>query len=121
MNAELRADLLRCETDLDGAMARFVNNEALYLLCLAKFLNDPTMDDLKSALAAPNWDAAFTAVHALKGLAGNMGFVPLFHASAEMVVLIRNGRQQEIGPCYLEVQRCYQRVSGVIRDHLECL
>ncbi len=31
MDAQLRKALLKCETDIDGAMARFCDNEELYL------------------------------------------------------------------------------------------
>lgn len=117
MDTEFRNALLNCETDIDGAMNRFYDDEELYMRCLADFLNDTTMDDLKTALAAMEWDAAFTAVHALKGLAGNMGFIPLFQVSAEMVVMIRAGRIDEAKVYFSEADRCYRRICSVIREN----
>ncbi|MDO4540214.1 MAG: Hpt domain-containing protein [Syntrophomonadaceae bacterium] len=117
MDFELSSALIKCQTDVEGALHRLGGNESLYLKCLADFLADQTMDELNSALQIPLWDEAFTAAHALKGLAGNMGFVPLFHAAAEMVVLIRTGRTSQIAECYSELIHCYNRITAAIRDN----
>ena len=114
MNIELLDALTKCETDIEGALRRFCGNEALYTQCLDSFLQDQTMTTLETALAAQNWDDAFTAAHALKGLAGNMGFVPLFHAVAELVILIRTGRVGEIRSANGRVKRCYTEIVNVI-------
>ena len=117
MNVELLHDLIECETDVDGALRRFCNNEALYISCLGEFVKDPTMGELEKSLKEQDWDEAFTAAHALKGLVGNMGFVPLFHASARLVVLIRAGRTKELEDSFAETKRCYQQVVSMICRH----
>ncbi len=116
MDEKIFSDLLRCETDIDGALNRFADNKPLYIACLDDFLDDPTMDALGEALACQAWDEAFTAAHALKGLAGNMGFIPIFHAAAELVVLIRAGRTKELGGSYARLKECYDQVTSVIRS-----
>lgn len=115
MNPDLRKDLLFHETDLEGALHRFSGDEELYVKCLNKFLQDKSMQELGDALAEQSWNRAFTAAHALKGLAGNMGFVPLFHASAELVILIRAGRLQEIDASYMNLKQCYYQITTTIR------
>ena len=35
--------------DVDGTMRRFLNNEALYMKCMKKFLDDTSFDQLKDA------------------------------------------------------------------------
>lgn len=117
MDNNLLHQLMGCETDIDGVMSRFGGDEALYLTCLAGFLQDPTMAELEHAMQTESWDEAFTAVHALKGLAGNMGFVPLFHAAAHMVMLIRAGRTREVSAAYLELKQCYGKICAVIREN----
>lgn len=119
MDAELRAALVRCGTDIDEVMRRFSGDEALYVECLADFLDDRTAAELGDALLARSWDEAFTAAHALKGLAGNMGFIPLFHAAAQMVTLIRAGRTGEASDMYAELIRCYNAVINTIRKNCE--
>lgn len=118
MDPNLRHALIRCETDIEGALLRLSNDESMYLSCLALFLDDRTTQDLGNAIHAKKWDDAFTAAHALKGVAGNMGFIPLFHATAEIVVLIRAGKIHDIEASYQELQQHYQRITTTIRDNL---
>lgn len=111
--------LTLCETDLEGAINRFCGNETLYVSCLTSFLDDPTMDQLEAAIDARAWDDAFTAAHALKGLAGNMGFVPLFHATAELVVLIRAGKLNDISEANKKVGTCYKNIISAIKQNVK--
>ena len=114
MDAQLLSGLANCEADVNGALRRFADNEELYVSCLGEFLADQTMSELETAIHNQAWDEAFTAAHALKGLAGNMGFVPLFHASAELVILIRAGRTGEVDASFAEVKRCYGQITSTI-------
>ena len=118
MEPNLRQDLILCETDIEGALHRLSGNESVYLSCLAMFLDDPTTKDLGDAIYAKNWDDAFTAAHALKGVAGNMGFIPLFHATAEIVVFIRDGKINDVEASYRELLQCHQKITTMIRDNL---
>lgn len=118
MNAELLNALSSCETDISGALKRLSDDENLYILLLEAFVKDSTMDALENAVAQEDWDSAFTAAHALKGLAGNLGFVPLFHTTGELVLLIRSGRIPEIADSLKHVKRCYVDVSSVIFQKL---
>lgn len=115
MNMNLRQHLLHCETDVEGALQRFCGNEELYLSYVNTFPEEPTMGALKDAVEAQNWEDAFTAAHALKGLAGNLGFVPLYHATGEMVVLLRSGNVDEMSTCYEQARQCYETLVQAIR------
>lgn len=115
MNSQLLYSLVSCETDVDSALRRFCGDEALYVSCLSAFLEDRTIYALDDAIGLHAWDDAFTAAHALKGLAGNMGFIPLFHAVGELVVLIRSGRIGELPASYRQVRSCYDEIVAAIR------
>ena len=115
MTAQQRHALALRETDVQGAVRRFCDNETLYVACLSQFLDDPTMEELVDAIERQAWDDAFTAAHALKGLAGNMGFVPLMHWTGQLVVLIRGGRTREIGECIERVNSSYRDITDAIR------
>ncbi len=119
MNHELLRRLSRCETDIDSALRRLSGNETLYCHCLNAFLQDTTILELNEAIQTQAWDEAFTAAHALKGLAGNMGFIPLFHATGELVVLIRNGKIKEIDPSNQRLRGIYNEVCDAIRAGLQ--
>ncbi|NLW70282.1 MAG: Hpt domain-containing protein [Eubacteriaceae bacterium] len=118
MDTNLIHSLTCCRTDVDGALRRFSGNEELYMTCLNAFLSDPTMAQLNAAISSSSWDDAFTAAHALKGLAGNMGFVPLYHATGELVILIRTGKVSEISEATLRVKQCYNEIITAIRESI---
>lgn len=105
------------ETDVAGALRRFGSNERLYISCLGLFLEDQTMSELNDAIARQAWDDAFTAAHALKGLAGNLGFVPLMHSAGQLVILIRGGRTREVAEYIGQVNRDYRDIARTIRDN----
>lgn len=117
MRSELYEKLTGCETDVENALQRFSGNEALYESCLLAFLKDKTIPQLEQALQKQSWDEAFTCVHALKGLAGNMGFIPLFHASAQLVLLIRQGKTKELVPPYENLKQYYKDITMVIKEY----
>lgn len=115
MDEELRRDLELCETDVDGALMRLSGNDWLYTSCLGLFLVDPTVNELNEAIKEQAWDKAFTAAHALKGMAGNMGFIPLFHATGELVMLIRAARVKEISDAMRRVNLFYDDLVMAIK------
>lgn len=117
MNIEQVQALTMRETDLEGAIKRFCGDEALYVSCLGMFLKDETMEQLNQAIDEQRWDDAFTAAHALKGVAGNMGFVPLMHAISKLVVQIRSGRLADISSTLVQVNEIYREIIDVVQTN----
>ena len=115
MNSQLEHALLLRETDIQGAVYRFNGDERLYVSCLKMFLEDPTMALLNESIESETWDDAFTAAHALKGLAGNMGFVPLMHSTGQLLVIIRGGQIKKIGEYIAQVNSNYRDIADAIR------
>ena len=120
MTAEFKAALRTQETDLDGTLERFSGDEELYTRCLSDFLDDITMEQLCTAVKGRSWDDAFTAAHALKGLAGNLGFIPLFHDCAELVMLIRSGRVDEVIISFESMKKTYASITKIINRYCKC-
>lgn len=116
MNARTLHILSLRETDVQGAIRRCSGNEQLYVECLRDFLGDPTVDELNTAIEKKNWEEAFTAAHALKGLAGNMGFIPLMHSTSQLVILIRGGRIYDLNSALSEVNSCYRDIVDAINQ-----
>ena len=113
---QYRALSLR-ETDVDGTMRRLRGDEALYTMCLDAFLTDPTIEQLNISVENDSWDEAFTAAHALKGVAGNMGFVPLMHNTGQLIVLLRGGRIKELSQSLAQVNSAYRDIVDGIRQY----
>jgi HPt (histidine-containing phosphotransfer) domain-containing protein len=61
--------------DVDGALERFMNNEALLERFLRKFPADPNYEKLTAAFATGDHEEALTASHTLKGMCGNLSLV----------------------------------------------
>ena len=114
MNERKLLALAHCETDVQGSLQRFCGNEELYLSYLYDFLTEPTMGQLGRAVQDQTWNDAFIAAHALKGLAGNLGFVPLYHAAGELVVLLRAGRVDEVMDVYQQAKHSYNALIEAI-------
>lgn len=117
MNVKQQHALALRETDISGALKRFGGDEQLYISCLWLFLEDPTVSELNAAIDRKAWDDAFTAAHALKGLAGNMGFVPLMHSAGQLVIAIRGGRTKEVGEYVAQVNSSYRDITDAIREN----
>ena len=58
-----------------------------------KFLRDPSFDDLKQAVDGGDGNAAFRAVHTLKGVCLNLGFFKLGSAAGNLTEYLRGDKQ----------------------------
>ncbi len=77
--------------DVDGAMKRFMNNEALYLKCLKKMLNDNNINELRAAYDNGDCENAFKAAHSIKGFVSNLGIETLHQQIHPIVETLREG------------------------------
>lgn len=75
--------------DVNGALKRFLNNEALYKKCMKKFLDDNSYEDFRQAYDAGNCNDAFRAAHTMKGIVANLGINSLYHVLVPMVEKLR--------------------------------
>ena len=89
--------------DVNGALARFLGDEELYVSCLSDFLEDPCFAELGHALRAGDYARAFDCAHTLKGVAGNMGLSPLYQAVSVLVESLRSKEYADLPAQYHEV------------------
>lgn len=76
--------------DVNGALARFVNNEILFMTFLKKFPTDEHYAAIRPNIDNGNIDEAYKAAHAIKGVAGNLGLTPVFETVNDMLILIKH-------------------------------
>ena len=76
--------------DTEKGLAMCMGNEALYLRLVGSVPGESRFDDLAKALEAGDYDAAFDAAHALKGVLGNLSLTPLFDKASEITELLRS-------------------------------
>ncbi|MEA5020379.1 MAG: Hpt domain-containing protein [Gordonibacter sp.] len=82
--------------DVEGAMARFLNDEELYESCFVSFLEDEAFLQLNEALKCGDYERAFDAAHTLKGVAGNMGLTPMYCAVCAIVEPLREKKGSDL-------------------------
>ncbi|MGN0350083.1 MAG: Hpt domain-containing protein [Roseburia sp.] len=89
--------------DIDGAMARFLNDEELYVECLHTVIDDEAFTKLEEALNNREIDQAFHWAHTLKGVLANMGLTPIYDVVAKIVEILRAGSDENTLTLYREM------------------
>ncbi len=87
--------------DTETGLARCMNNEDIYLRLVSMGLEDTNFDRLAAAVKADDRQGAFEAVHAIKGVMGNLSLTPLYDVASEMTELLRAKKDADY-PAYLE-------------------
>ena len=115
MTDEAKQELLNAGVDLEGAMERFLHNEAMYEKFLKKFLADPNYQELMTAVANKDCNKAFTASHTLKGVCGNLALQGLFHAIRDQVECFRSENFEEGAAMMPAVTAEYDKIVATIK------
>ena len=84
--------------DVDTGIRRCAGKEELYLRLVKKIPDSESFAELDEAIAANNLDAAFDAVHALKGICANLALDPLLDPISEITELLRSRTQMDYSP-----------------------
>ena len=98
------------------ALERFMDDEEMYLKYVRSFPDEPTMKALVKAVEEKDYTAAEKAVHALKGIVNNLGFLPLADASVDMLEELRDGNIEDALEAYEDVTEQYGIFSEVIKE-----
>ena len=92
---DLLNELKALGADIDDAMGRFLNNEALYVRMLKKLVNNVRENEVLSYINDGDFEQAVAYAHTLKGVMGNLSLTPLFTAYTEIVSLLRAGENDK--------------------------
>lgn len=114
MDALRKQRLTDAGIDVNSAMERFMNNEALLERFLAKFPADPNHDRLTAAIAAGDKEAALTAAHTMKGVCGNLSMTALFELLTRQVAAFRSGDWDGAVAMMPELDRMYTGLCTAI-------
>lgn len=103
--------------DYESLMARFMGNEPLYLRKLAMLPRDESLQHLGKALHAGDYPSAFNAAHTLKGVALNLGLVPLEQASCSIVEPLRRLEPRGDYPVlYQSIEKEFERAADLLEQ-----
>lgn len=101
--------------DYEGVVKR-LPSEALVARLAAKYLNDPTYQQLTDALAAGDVETAFRAAHTLKGVCQNLGFSNMYAPVFEITEILRAGSMEGTAPLMESITQEYEKVTEAIKN-----
>lgn len=110
----LLAELKEWGCDVDGALARFLDDEKLYVQCVRMAAEDPDYEALKEALLSEQIQAAFDSAHTLKGVFGNLGLTPLYEPTVRITDLLRSEQIEKAAVFYQELSLSVLRLKDTI-------
>lgn len=94
-------DTLRVQgADIEGIMERFLGDEAFFVNCFKDFIQDQNFVELGKAIETQNYVRAYECAHALKGVAGNLGLIPLYYSVNEIVNALRAKKYDSLNELY---------------------
>ncbi len=108
------------ESDYDGVLRR-LGNENIIARVAVKFLNDPSINELRSALSDGRTEGAFRAAHTLKGVCVNLGFDRLYECSSDLTELLRNGNSNGADILLARVEESYEITTDALTRFKESL
>ena len=76
-----------------NAARRRIPSDALLIKFAKMFPSDPSMKNLREAIASGEMRAAFNAAHTLKGVSANLAFTKLHDAASNLTEQLRSGNQ----------------------------
>ena len=100
--------------DYIEAKNRLMNDRLVEKFAL-KFLSDPSMQQLRDAVAAGDNATAFRAVHTLKGVAANLAFTELRMAASELTEQMRNCDKPADAELLMKVEEAYKLVIDTLQ------
>lgn len=112
---EIREVYAAAGSDHEGVLARYGGNEELlwHLLCL--FGQDPSIEELRTAIAEGKRKEAFLAAHTMKGICANLGFTGLYERASALTELLRRSGTDEAGPLFSALEEEYLRIAEALR------
>ena len=111
----LTLDALRSYgANVDEGLGRCMGMESLYLRLVNMVPSEGNFAKLEEGLASRDWDKAFEAAHALKGVLGNLSLTPLYDPAVKLTELLRPKQACDYKPFYEELLKQKARFEEVL-------
>ena len=104
--------------DYEDALKR-LGSEPMVNKFVLKFLDDGSMQAFRDAMFFKDWDAAFRAVHTLKGVCQNLSFTELAGSSSAVCEAIRWKRYDEVPKLAEDMEMHYAITTSSIAAYKE--
>ncbi len=100
--------------NVDEGLGRCLNNEAFYLKMVNIALdNTREVEELSTAVARGDLEAAFNAAHALKGVLGNLSLEPTYSRVVEVTELLRKKQPADYQSYVDEIKLDYAKLQAL--------
>ncbi len=122
MDDQYKKALEASGADVASTLKRFMGNEAIYQKFLNRFLDDQNYSNLMRYLEEKNYGEAFKCAHTLKGVAANMGLIPIQKAASDITELLRGKQPEEVDVQAVEeiagqAEEAYRTFSEIIKEN----
>ena len=107
--------LIAANVDYENGIKRFAGNEALYEKYLLKFKDDVHYEAAKTAFESGDFDTLLKEAHTLKGVAGTLGLVDIYQASADIVTALRGDRTEQVPELVDLLQSAYEKTMDALK------
>ena len=93
-----------------------MNNEAFYLKLVKMATADENFKKLDDTLEAKDWEGAFNAAHALKGVVGNLELTPLYEVMQELTEKLRPLEPCDCADLLEKVHTLYGKLLAIVNE-----
>ncbi len=107
--------LVSLGVDVTGTLERLGGSEAIYKKFLKKFIDDATFPALKSAMESADNELKAKSAHSVKGVAANLGLVPLQKAALETETCLKENRPEDAQRAFENAEKIYNEITAILR------
>ncbi|MBS6516687.1 MAG: Hpt domain-containing protein [Clostridium sp.] len=116
MNKERYDRLTEVGIQIEEALERFMDSEAMFERFLGKFLEDETYNQLKEALEKGDIEMSIMKSHTLKGVTGNLSMKNLYQLTSRQVEFLRAGKLDEARELMADIDKAYEETAEALKE-----
>lgn len=116
MTDERKQQFIDAGVEIESALERFMNNDAMLEKFLKKFLDDKNFEKLVNAMQEKEFEDAFEAAHTLKGVCGNLSLDIFCKSVCTMVEYLRSNQYDEACAYMPELTREYENAIEKVKN-----
>ncbi|MDY4609989.1 MAG: hypothetical protein SPD11_05180 [Sphaerochaetaceae bacterium] len=110
-----RYKLSKAGVNASEGIKRFNGNAEMYGRFLKHFLDDVNYQAMCESIKVKDVGSAFSAAHALKGIAGNLSMNRLYKDLCPLVEQLRSGSLENVDILLLPVMQDYSEVASLLK------
>lgn len=115
MDTEIFDKLEDMGAEIEDTLDRLMGDEDMYMEYLQKIPQNENIVNLRKAVDEKNYEQALHEIHTLKGVALNLGLLPLADVCMDMLLDFRAGENEKAAGQIDAVEKCFKEVSDIIK------